>query len=130
MKAPRKTPASAASTAPAKTPSKAARKTPRIGSPVRGSATGRPIMVALDLLGRRNALRIFWELRDGEPRTFRALQDACDTNPSLLNTRIKELRDVGLLDHDDGGYRLTSEGRKLMAALGPLCDWAGRWGAT
>jgi DNA-binding HxlR family transcriptional regulator len=107
----------------------AARKTPRIGSPVRGSTTGRPLMVALDLLGRRGALRIFWELRHGEPMTFRALQDACETNPSLLNTRLKELREVDLLDHEEGGYRLTAEGRRLMKALGPLSDWAERWGA-
>jgi DNA-binding HxlR family transcriptional regulator len=106
-----------------------ARKTPRIGSPVRGSTTGRPLMVALDLLGRRGALRIFWELRHGEPMTFRALQDACETNPSLLNTRLKELREVALLDHEEGGYRLTAEGRRLMKALGPLSDWAERWGA-
>ena len=31
---------------------------------VRGSASGRPIMVLLDLLGRRWSLRIVWELRD------------------------------------------------------------------
>jgi hypothetical protein len=30
---------------------------PKIGSPVRGSTSGRPIMVALDVLGRRGALR-------------------------------------------------------------------------
>lgn len=104
-----------------------AKKTPRIGSPVRGSATGRPIMVALDLLGRRAALRIFWELRHGEQMTFRALQQACETNPSLLNTRIKELREVGLLEHEEGGYRLTPEGRKLTVSLGPLCEWAEAW---
>ena len=31
---------------------------------VRGSTTGRPIMVLLDLLGRRWTLRILWELRE------------------------------------------------------------------
>ena len=41
---------------------------------VRGSTTGRPIMVLLDLLGRRWTLRIVWELRE-EPRRFRELQD-------------------------------------------------------
>ncbi|MCR5884236.1 helix-turn-helix domain-containing protein [Rhizobacter sp. J219] len=105
----------------------ARKSSPRIGSPVRGSKTGRPIMVALDLLGRRAALRIFWELRHGGQMTFRALQEACDTNPSLLNTRIKELRDVGLLEHEEGGYRLTPEGRKLMVSLGPFCEWAEGW---
>jgi DNA-binding HxlR family transcriptional regulator len=39
--------------------------TPRPGEPVRGSATGRPLIAALDLFGRRWSLRIIWELRDG-----------------------------------------------------------------
>lgn len=83
-------------------------------------------MVALDLLGRRAALRLLWELR-ADPLNFRALQDAVQTNPSLLNTRLKELRAVGLVDHADGGYRLTDSGRRLLAALQPLADWAQHW---
>jgi DNA-binding HxlR family transcriptional regulator len=103
---------------------------PKIGSPVRGSTSGRPIMAALDMLGRRGALRVLWELR-GEPLTFRALQAACDTNPGSLNTRLRELRDLGIVDHDAGGYRLTDQGRALMSALEPLQDWARQWpGAT
>jgi len=101
-------------------------KTPRPGVPVRGSTTGRPIMAALDLLGRRGALRVLWELR-GDALTFRALQDACQTNPSLLNTRLRELREAGLVDHAEGGYRLTDQGRALHAALQPLLDWARGW---
>ena len=100
--------------------------TPKIGAPVRGSKTGRPIMVALDLLGRRSTLRILWELRAGR-LTFRALQEACETNSSLLNTRLTELRSLGLVAHDEGGYGLTDEGRKLSAALTPLSDWARQW---
>lgn len=83
-------------------------------------------MAAMDLLGRRGALRILWELR-GQPLTFRALQEACDTNPSLLNTRLRELREAGVVDHGDGGYFLTSQGRDLQAALRPLNEWAQRW---
>jgi DNA-binding HxlR family transcriptional regulator len=104
-------------------------KSPEIGSPVRGSTSGRPIMVALDVLGRRGALRVLWELR-GTPLTFRALQDACDTNPGSLNTRLRELRELGIVDHDAGGYRLTQPGRSLMIALEPLQDWADEWAAT
>ncbi|HTH92314.1 helix-turn-helix domain-containing protein [Mycobacterium sp.] len=99
---------------------------PKIGSRVRGSKSGRPIMVALDVLGRRGALRVLWELR-GDPLTFRALQDVCETNPGSLNTRLKELRELGIVDHDAGGYRLTEQGRALMTALEPLQDWADRW---
>jgi DNA-binding HxlR family transcriptional regulator len=40
---------------------------------VRGSRSGRPIMVLLDLLGRRWSLRILWELRDNA-LTARALR--------------------------------------------------------
>ena len=93
---------------------------------VRGSRTGRPIMVALDLLGRRGALRILWELR-GDPLTFRALQEAAQAQPGLLNTRLAELREAGIVDHDDGGYRLAESGRALLAAMLPLNAWAEHW---
>jgi DNA-binding HxlR family transcriptional regulator len=101
-------------------------RTPKIGMKVRGSTTGRPIMVALDLLGRRGTLRILWELRD-TPLTFRALQDAVQTNPSLLNTRLKELREAGWIEHEGGGYRLTAVGGKLLVAMKPLYGWAQQW---
>jgi DNA-binding HxlR family transcriptional regulator len=85
-------------------------------------------MVALDMLGRRGALRLLWELR-GEPLTFRALQSACESNPGSLNTRLRELRDLGIIDHDTGGYRLTPVGRALIEALQPLQTWADGWAA-
>lgn len=97
------------------------------GTPVRGSRTGRPIMAALDLLGRRGSLRILWELRDGRPMTFRRLQVAADTNPSLLNTRLAELRAAGIVDHLGEGYLLTPVGHRLLAALRPFADWAESW---
>lgn len=99
---------------------------PEIGKGARGSRTGRPIMVALDVLGRRGTLRILWELR-GEPLTFRALQEACETNPGTLNTRLRELRDLEIVAHEEGGYRLTGHGRALVTALEPLQGWAERW---
>ena len=86
-------------------------------------------MVALDVLGRRGALRVLWELR-GDPLTFRALQEACVTNPGSLNTRLRELRDLGIVDHSVGGYRLTDQGRALMTALEPLQEWANQWAAA
>ena len=102
--------------------------TPRVGQAVRGSKTGRPIMAALDLLGRRGCLRILWELREGMPLTFRVLQDAATTNPSLLNTRLKELREAGLVRTPGRGLpaqqqRRRAAGRaaaavRLGAALG------------
>ena len=104
---------------------------PKPGQPVRGSYTGRPVMALLDLLGRRMALRILWELSRAEaPLTFRALQAAAATNPALLNTRLKELRAARLVVHDADGYSLGEEGRSLLLLLLPLADWATRWGAA
>jgi DNA-binding HxlR family transcriptional regulator len=87
-------------------------------------------MVVLDLLGRRGTLRIAWELRHGTPMTFRALQAAAGSNPSVLNTRLAELREAGLVEHDGDGYVLTPLGGELLAALRPLGDWAARWAAA
>ena len=39
--------------------------TPRPGAKVRGSATGRPVMAVLDLLGRRWTLRVLFALLRG-----------------------------------------------------------------
>lgn len=101
---------------------------PRPGAAVRGSATGRPLMAALDLLGRRWALRILWELRDG-PLGARALQARCDRmSSSVLYERLRELTDAGLLRRDDhGAYQLTELGAGLGAALEPLDAWARSW---
>jgi DNA-binding HxlR family transcriptional regulator len=105
-------------------------KAPLPGARVRGSRTGRPIMAAFDLLGRRWTLRVLWELRSG-PLRFRALQAACGgLSPTLLNRRTAELRAAGLLVVEEGGYALTQAGRELHGALGPLNTWAERWKAA
>lgn len=96
------------------------------GAHVRGSSTGRPLMATFDLLGRRGTLRLIWELRDGHPRTFRALQEVTELAPATLNTRLRELRAAGLMETRDG-YRLTALGSGLLPALEPLHSWAARW---
>ena len=100
---------------------------PRPGRPVRGSTTGRPIMAAMDLLGRRWALRLIWELRDG-PVGARALLARCaGLSSSVLYQRLGELTESGLATAGGSGYELTSLGRDLGRALGPLDEWANRW---
>jgi DNA-binding HxlR family transcriptional regulator len=96
------------------------------GRRVRGSKTGRPLMAAFDLLGRRGVLRILWELRGGAPFTFRELQAAAEMAPATLNTRLRELRAAGIIDASDG-YRLSELGAKLLPALEPLHGWAIAW---
>ena len=106
-----------------------ARKTPAPGRAVRGSTTGRPIMALLDLLGRRWALRVLWELRTGESLTFRELQARCaEVSSSVLNDRLRELREAGIVTAAPGeGYSLTPEGARLLQDLAPLDGWAKRW---
>lgn len=85
-------------------------------------------MALLDLLGRRWALRVLWELRGGA-LTFRELRARCDgMSPSVLNDRLAELREAGIVErHKGAGYRLTTEGEVLYKALRPLDGWAKRW---
>jgi DNA-binding HxlR family transcriptional regulator len=86
-------------------------------------------MALLDLLGRRWALRVLWELREGDPLTFRELQARCDeVSSSVLNDRLRELREAKIIDNrSGGGYLLTDEGHVLLGALVPLDAWANRW---
>jgi DNA-binding HxlR family transcriptional regulator len=94
---------------------------------VRGSRTGRPIMVLLDLLGRRWTLRIVWELRE-EPRRFRELQALIGASPTIINTRLGELREAKLVELDEAtGYRLTELGQELLRLFLPLHHWSEKW---
>ena len=91
--------------------------------------SSRPIMVLLDLLGRRWTLRILWELREGGPLSFRALQSACErVSPSVMNERLRELRQADLIElREPGGYALTKLARELSEFLVPMDRWAKRW---
>jgi len=94
---------------------------------VRGSRTGRPIMALLDLLGRRWTLRIVWELREAA-LTSRALRSACDeASPTILQTRLTELREAGFVELREDGYGLTALGRELFKTFAPLHRFAERW---
>ncbi len=84
-------------------------------------------MVLLDLLGRRWALRVIWELREGRRLNFRDLLAASEISPSVLNTRLAELRDNGIVALGDAGYALTAPGGDLLERLMPLHDWAEAW---
>jgi DNA-binding HxlR family transcriptional regulator len=105
--------------------------TPLPGHPVRGSTSGRPLMAALDLLGRRWTLRILWELRDGSLGA-RALRARCDDmSSSVLYQRLRDLREAGLVEQEtDGTYALSTLGRQLGDAIAPLQRWAERWSSA
>jgi DNA-binding HxlR family transcriptional regulator len=84
-------------------------------------------MALLDLLGRRWALRVIWELRERR-LTFRELQASCGgISSSVLNDRLGELRAAGILESGEVGYELTPEGRRLLEIFPPVQAWAERW---
>ena len=86
------------------------------------------VNAALDLFQRKWLLRVVWELHLG-PKTFRALQQACDElSPTVVNARIGDLREAGLVELIQGeGYALTPLGEELVEAFAPLMKWGVRW---
>jgi len=88
-------------------------------------------MAALDLFGRKWALRILWELHDGAIG-FRPLQQRCDNmSSSVLRQRLVELGEAGLVaQNGDGRYELTGLGQEAHEALRPLARWSDRWATS
>jgi DNA-binding HxlR family transcriptional regulator len=85
----------------------------------------------LGLLEARYAMRVLWALKDGHAQTFRLLQDSVGgITPNTLNTRIKELREAGLLNHGSDGYVVTPTGSDLLRRLSDLQTFAPRWATS
>nr|WP_319394898.1 helix-turn-helix domain-containing protein [uncultured Desulfobacter sp.] len=97
------------------------------GKKVRGSNSGSPLNALFDLLGRRWALGILWYLGDS-PSTFRQLQDRCGgISPSVLNSRLKDLRNAEIVARNLEGYVLTQRGKELRSFIVPLANWSANW---
>ncbi len=87
-------------------------------------APSRPVDSALDLLGRRWALRLVWELRRST-LAFSELRERTGISPSVLSARLAELTEAGVLERDGGRrYRLSGRGRELARILYELNRWA------
>ncbi len=89
-------------------------------------------MALFDLLGRRWAMGIVWNLAAG-PSTFRALQTprsrkSQTISPSVLNTRLKDLQEAKLVERTLEGYALTKLGQELFALIEPLDAYSQKWG--
>jgi DNA-binding HxlR family transcriptional regulator len=90
----------------------------------RTMAAAKPIERALELLGRRWALRLVWELRRST-LAFSELRERTGISPSVLSARLAELVDAGVLERDPGRrYRLSGRGRELARLLYELNRWA------
>lgn len=93
----------------------------QVGSP----SSDAPALELFDLLGRRWAMRVLWELRS-DGLTYRDLAARIpDLSTSVLTHRLRDLRQAQLVEHERGaGYRLTARGRNLVAHLERLRQWA------
>lgn len=95
-----------------------------------GTTSQRPLMALLDLVGRRWALRVLWELRDGELAFVALRRAAGGLSQSVLTVRLDELKRARLVEAvPDGGYRLTTDGQSLVQEMTRLDRWADRWAA-
>jgi DNA-binding HxlR family transcriptional regulator len=89
------------------------------------------MLALLDLLGRRWALRILWELRQ-QPASFQGLQLRCDSmSTSVLSQRLRELGDAQLVEKNQAGeYALTDSGSRLLTRLDGIDEWTQEWVRT
>ena len=84
----------------------------------------RAVDSVLDLLGRRWALRLVWELRR-TTLSFSELRERIGISPSVLSARLSELADAGVLERDAvRRYQLSGQGRELARILYDLNRWA------
>jgi DNA-binding HxlR family transcriptional regulator len=88
------------------------------------------LVAALEVVGQRWALLIVRSLLDG-PKRYGDLQRELGAPTNILATRLKELREAGILyrlplAHNQRAYALTERGAALREAI----DALGRWGRT
>ena len=87
-------------------------------------ASARAVEGVLELLGRRWALRLVWELRRST-LSFSELRARTGVSPSVLSLRLRELVEADVLERDTRRrYRLSGRGRELARILYELNRWA------
>jgi DNA-binding HxlR family transcriptional regulator len=87
-------------------------------------ASERAVESTFDLLGRRWALRLVWELRRSTI-SFSELRERTGISPSVLSARLRELLDAGVIEQVPGRrYRLSGRGRELARILYEVNRWA------
>jgi DNA-binding HxlR family transcriptional regulator len=82
------------------------------------------MLTVLDLLGRRWALRLLWELRR-DAVSFSDLRKRTEISPSVLSARLADLSAAGIVERERSRrYRLTGRGRELARMLYEINRWA------
>jgi DNA-binding HxlR family transcriptional regulator len=84
----------------------------------------------LELLGRRWALMLIWELRR-DAVAFSELRERTGISPSVLSARLRELTEADIIERDGSRrYRLSGRGRELARLLYELNRWAEQAGVS
>ncbi|MBC9226012.1 transcriptional regulator [Aeromicrobium sp. 636] len=86
-----------------------------------------PLAKAMEILDERWTILIVRELLLGSTRFNELRRGVPRMSPALLSKRLQALERHGLVDHEDGAYRLTECGRDLHAAVMSLGVWGLRW---
>jgi DNA-binding HxlR family transcriptional regulator len=89
--------------------------------------TPEPLAAVVEVLARRGVLTVVTVLTRG-PASYRALERHAEVSGSVLQQRLRDLRQLGVVEvSESGDYRLSAEGRKLLGVLDRLDAWARDW---
>ena len=56
---------------------------------------------------------------------------AAEISPTVLQSRVNELREAGIVIHSAGeGYALTPLGKEMLEAFAPLYSFADKWASA
>ena len=114
----------------------------RLGRPVYGRSRGPgvltdvvpdqppdPLTTVVDVLSRRGVLSVVRLLTAG-PASYRSLEHKVGVVGSVLQQRLRDLRQLGVVEvAESGEYRLSAEGRRLLGVLDRLETWSQEWAA-
>ncbi|GAA1711050.1 winged helix-turn-helix transcriptional regulator [Kribbella yunnanensis] len=82
------------------------------------------LLELFEVIGQRWTLRILWQLRS-RPLSYREIAaEIPGLSTSVLTSRIRHLKSVGLVQHQGAGYELTPVGTELIAHVQHLRKWA------
>jgi DNA-binding HxlR family transcriptional regulator len=86
-----------------------------------------PLLVLVELLGRRHGWSLVWTLRHGA-HSAGSLTRVVGADESVALQRLRELRSAGLVEVDEvGDYRLTTHGRRMLDPIESLSSFAESW---
>lgn len=85
-----------------------------------------PISRTLDIVGDRWTLLVIRELIIGSTRFNEIARGLPGLSRGLLSRRLRQLEGAGVIERDDGTYRLTPAGEDLRGLVMQLADWGSR----